>query len=212
MKRSRLNWANGGYRDVTEGITVACATDGNHGRAVARSAQLFHCWYVIFLHGSVSQGRADARSLDTVRRVPGTYDDVPSGRPRNKRRRTSGSSSRIRSWSGYSEVLQQIMRGYRLMADEAADQWRGERPTHVFVQAGVGGVAAAVSVQMRARFEPAPELIVVEPIGRPVCWNWVSPPLSQAISTRCGWPRLCRAQPGSLAGAQSWCRGVHGDP
>jgi len=55
------------------------------------------------------------------------------------------------------------MQGYRVMADEAADQWAGEPPTHVFIRGGVGGLAAAVSVQMRARFRPAPALIVVEP-------------------------------------------------
>jgi diaminopropionate ammonia-lyase len=55
------------------------------------------------------------------------------------------------------------MQGYRVMADEAADQWSGPAPTHVFIQAGVGGAAAAVSVQMRDRFSPAPLLIVVEP-------------------------------------------------
>ena len=67
------------------------------------------------------------------------------------------------SWSGYTEVPRQIMQGYRLMADEAADQWDGAPPTHVFVQGGVGGAAAAVSAQMSARFQPAPALIVVEP-------------------------------------------------
>lgn len=55
------------------------------------------------------------------------------------------------------------MQGYRLMADEAADQWNDEPPTHVFVQGGVGGAAAAVAVQMRARIQPPPALIVVEP-------------------------------------------------
>ena len=55
------------------------------------------------------------------------------------------------------------MQGYRLMADEAADQWPAAPPTHVFIQAGVGGAAAAVSVQLRARVPPAPALIVVEP-------------------------------------------------
>ncbi len=63
----------------------------------------------------------------------------------------------------YTEVPRLIMQGYRLMADEAADQWRGDPPTHVFVQGGVGGVAAAVAVQIRARFHPVPILIVVEP-------------------------------------------------
>jgi diaminopropionate ammonia-lyase len=46
------------------------------------------------------------------------------------------------------------------MADEAADQWGGDPPTHIFIQGGVGGVAAAVSVQARARFHPAPALVV----------------------------------------------------
>jgi diaminopropionate ammonia-lyase len=49
------------------------------------------------------------------------------------------------------------------MADEAADQWSGPPPTHVFIQAGVGGAAAAVSVQIRARFGTAPLLVVAEP-------------------------------------------------
>jgi diaminopropionate ammonia-lyase len=53
------------------------------------------------------------------------------------------------------------------MADEAADQWIGPKPTHVFIQAGVGGAAAAVSTQIRARWGRgegrAPALVVVEP-------------------------------------------------
>ena len=55
------------------------------------------------------------------------------------------------------------MQGYRLMPDEALRQWSGEPPTHVFIQGGVGGVAAAVSVEMRARLPAPPTLIVVEP-------------------------------------------------
>ncbi len=154
----------GDCRDESEGITVTCATDGNHGRAVAWGAQRFHCRCVIFVHEGVSQGRVDAiaRYGAEVRRVPGTYDDAV----REAARQAAANGWFIvsdTSWSGYSEVPQQIMQGYRLMADEAADQWRGEPPTHVFVQGGVGGVAAAVSVQMRARFEPPPALIVVEP-------------------------------------------------
>ena len=58
------------------------------------------------------------------------------------------------SWPGYTEIPRDIMQGYRLMADEAADQWTGAPPTHVFIQGGVGGAAAAVSIQCRARFTP----------------------------------------------------------
>jgi diaminopropionate ammonia-lyase len=181
--------AKGGYHGVTEGITVTCATDGNHGRAVAWGAQRFHCRCVIFVHGSVSQGRVDAiaRYGAEVRRVPGTYDDAV----REAARQAAANGWFIvsdTSWSGYSEVPQQIMQGYRPMADEAADQWKGERSTHVFVQAGVGGVAAAVSVHIRARFRPASALPAPPwgPTGRPVCWRarkWVSPSLFRVIST-----------------------------
>nr|WP_294508180.1 diaminopropionate ammonia-lyase [uncultured Rhodopila sp.] len=156
--------ADGRYRDATESITVTCATDGNHGRSVAWGAQRFHCRCVIFVHETVSQGRMDAIAAygAEVVRVPGTYDDAV--READRRARTEGwfvvSDT---SYPGYTEVPRDVMQGYRQMADEAADQWSGPPPTHVFMQAGVGGAAAAVSVQIRARFGSAPLLVVVEP-------------------------------------------------
>jgi diaminopropionate ammonia-lyase len=119
------------------------------------------------VHETVSQTRVDAiaRYGAEVRRVPGTYDDAV---------RAAAAEAELQgwlivsdtSWPGYTEVPRLIMQGYRLMADEALDQWQegqGTPPTHVFVQAGVGGVAAAVSAQMRARLRPPPALVVVEP-------------------------------------------------
>ena len=163
-KASTADLAAGHHRAATERITVTCATDGNHGRAVAWGAQRFHCRCVIFVHATVSQGRVDAiaRYGAEVRRVPGTYDDAV----REAARQADAHHWFIvsdTSWPGYTEVPRDIMQGYRLMADEAAGQWQGDPPTHVFIQGGVGGVAAAVSVQMRARFTQAPALIVVEP-------------------------------------------------
>jgi diaminopropionate ammonia-lyase len=154
----------GTYRAATECITVTCATDGNHGRAVAWGAQRFHAGCVIFIHATVSQGRADAiaRYGATICRVAGTYDDAVRECARQAEARNWHVVSDT-SWPGYTEIPRDIMQGYRVMADEAADQWTGPPPTHVFVQGGVGGAAAAVSVQCRARFDPAPALIVVEP-------------------------------------------------
>ncbi len=156
--------ADGRYREVTRTITVTCATDGNHGRSAAWGAQRFHCRCVIFVHATVSQGRVDAIAAlgAEVVRVPGTYDDAV--READRRARAEGwfvvSDT---SYPGYTEVPRDVMQGYRLMADEAADEWCGAPPTHVFVQAGVGGAAAAVSVQIRARFGASPRLVVVEP-------------------------------------------------
>jgi diaminopropionate ammonia-lyase len=164
MSASAEALAEGRYRDATDSVTVTCATDGNHGRSVARGAQRFHCRCVIFVHRTVSKGRVDAIAAfgAEVIRVPGTYDDAV--READRRARAEGwlviSDT---SYPGYTEVPRTIMQGYRLMADEVADQWSGPPPTHVFIQAGVGGAAAAVSVQIRARFGTAPLLVVAEP-------------------------------------------------
>jgi diaminopropionate ammonia-lyase len=154
----------GTYRAATERITVTCATDGNHGRAVAWGAQRFHASCVIFIHATVSPARADAIALygAEIRRVAGTYDDAVRACAREADAQQWHVVSDT-SWPGYTEVPRDIMQGYRLMADEAAGQWTGAPPTHVFFQGGVGGAAAAVSVQCRARFTPSPALIVVEP-------------------------------------------------
>jgi diaminopropionate ammonia-lyase len=155
---------SGTHRPATQHITVTCATDGNHGRAVAWGARRFHTRCVIFIHTGMSQARADAIAHygAEIRRVAGTYDDAL----RETARQADAHQWHVvsdTSWPGYTDIPRNIMQGYRLMADEAADQWTGEPPTHVFIQSGVGGVAAAVSIHMRARFKKTPALIVVEP-------------------------------------------------
>jgi len=153
----------GQWREATHSITVTCATDGNHGRSVAWGARRFGARCVIFVHHGVSQGRRDAiaRYGAEIREVRGTYDD--SVRAAQKEAEAQGwfvvSDT---SYAGYTEIPRDVMQGYRLMADEAADQLAAA-PTHVFIQGGVGGVAAAVAVQMRARFGAAVHIIVAEP-------------------------------------------------
>jgi diaminopropionate ammonia-lyase len=172
--------AEGKYKDATSAITVTCATDGNHGRSVAWGAQRFGARCVIFVHDTVSQGRRDAiaRYGAEIRVVPGTYDDAVRAAQRTAEAERWFVVSDT-SYPGYTEVPRDVMQGYRLMADEAAESlaevWASngasagaeagpEAPTHVFIQGGVGGVAAAISVQMRARYGArAPKLVVVEP-------------------------------------------------
>ncbi|MCX7931890.1 MAG: diaminopropionate ammonia-lyase [Rhodovarius sp.] len=143
-------------------ITLTCATDGNHGRSVAWGAQRLGARCVIFVHEGVSQGRREAIAAygAEVREVPGNYDDAV----REAARQAEAHGWHVvsdTSYPGYTEIPREVMQGYRLMAEEALDQL-GEPPTHVFIQGGVGGVAAAVSVQLRARRVPA-KLVVVEP-------------------------------------------------
>ncbi|HWT09864.1 MAG TPA: diaminopropionate ammonia-lyase [Roseomonas sp.] len=153
----------GTHKDATKAITVCCATDGNHGRSVAWGARLFGAACVIFVHEHVSQGRRDAIAQygAQIRVVPGNYDDAV--REAQKQADANGwfvvSDT---SYPGYTEVPRDVMQGYRVMADEAADQI-GAAPTHVFIQGGVGGVAAAVSAQMRARFGGSVRVVIAEP-------------------------------------------------
>lgn len=153
----------GTHKEATKAITVCCATDGNHGRSVAWGARLFGAACVIFVHEHVSQGRRDAIAQygAQIRVVPGNYDDAV--REAQKQADANGwfvvSDT---SYPGYTEVPRDVMQGYRVMADEAADQI-GAAPTHVFIQGGVGGVAAAVSAQMRARFGGSVRVVIAEP-------------------------------------------------
>ena len=68
----------GRWRDISQTVTVTCATDGNHGRSVAWSARLFGCRCVIYVHQAVSEARcvAIAQYGAEVIRVPGNYDDA----------------------------------------------------------------------------------------------------------------------------------------
>jgi len=167
-RRGTANNANGAalesgqYAHATEQITVTCATDGNHGRSVAWGARRFGCRCVIFVHENVSQGRRDAIAGfgAEVREVPGNYDD--SVRAAQHAADENGwfviSDT---SYPGYTEPPRDVMQGYRLMAEEALSQMPAP-PTHVFVPGGVGGVAAAVSVQLRHQ-APGARLVVAEP-------------------------------------------------
>ncbi len=157
---------SGKHQNETRKITITSATDGNHGRAVAWACQRFHCPCVIYIHETVSAARATAIAAFGARivRTKGTYDDAVKTCATDAATQNRFIVSDT-SWPGYQEVPRDIMQGYRVMPDEAADQWTGPPPTHVFIQAGVGGAAAAVSAQSRLRWPgpDTPRLIVVEP-------------------------------------------------
>jgi diaminopropionate ammonia-lyase len=151
-------------RELAGQITVTCATDGNHGRSVAWGAQLFGCQCVIYIHATVSEGRRQAieRYGATVVRTAGNYDD--SVRQADADARAMGRYViSDTSYEGYMDVPRDVMQGYQLMVEEAAQQL-GSAPTHVFVQGGVGGLAAAVCGYFWERLGAArPRVIVVEP-------------------------------------------------
>ncbi|MEM7043471.1 MAG: diaminopropionate ammonia-lyase [Pseudomonadota bacterium] len=157
----------GQYRDLAANMTVTSATDGNHGRSVAWGAKLFGAKAVIYIHATVSEGRK--RAIEAygaeVRRVDGNYDDSV---------RQCAADAAANGWTvisdtsypGYMTIPIDVMQGYGVMAAEAIAQLPPEEePTHVFVQGGVGGMAAAVAAHLAWRWrKKRPMLIVVEPV------------------------------------------------
>ncbi|HXZ42737.1 MAG TPA: diaminopropionate ammonia-lyase [Terriglobales bacterium] len=174
MSPSSEELRQGRFRNVTETITVATATDGNHGRSVAWGANQFHCCCVVYVPKNCSQSRglAIARYGALVVRSAVGYDETV----RQCLQDTEAHGWLVvsdTSWEGYERIPATVMQGYTVMIREVLDQLSAaKRPTHVFVQGGVGGLAGAVcaffSEALKAR---RPRLIVVEALrsGMHVC-------------------------------------------
>lgn len=153
-------------------VTVCCATDGNHGRSVAWGAQTFGCRCVIYLHAHVSKGREDAIAAygAEIRRVSGGYDEsvhqAQADADANGWTVVSDTS-----YEGYMDIPRDVMNGYTVMAQEAVDQWDGAAPpSHVFLQTGVGGLAAAVVATLwRSYGTNRPTVVLVDP-ALAACW------------------------------------------
>jgi len=151
-------------REIANRLTVACATDGNHGRSVAYGAQLARAKAAIFVHSGVSSERvaAIAHYGAEVIRSDGNYDDSVSEALRVCRERGWIVVSDT-SWPGYERIPGLIMQGYTAIVSEALRQMP-EPPTHFFIQAGVGGVAAALAGHFAVVLGKArPTVVVVEP-------------------------------------------------
>lgn len=161
---SSADLLSGRYAELVRDVTVICATDGNHGRSVAWGASLFGCACVIYIHALVSEGlRAAIASYGAeVVRTSGNYDDSV--------RQAQADAERLghfvvsdTSYPGYQNVPRDVMQGYSVMAAEALAQIP-QMPTHVFVQGGVGGLAAAVLAYLWEEMQDErPVFVVVEP-------------------------------------------------
>lgn len=156
-------------REIASGMTFCCATDGNHGRSVAWGAQLAGARCEIFIHAGVSEGRAAAMAAfgAHINRIEGSYDDsiALSAEMAAKHGWTVVSDT---AWEGYETIPLSVMQGYTTMIGEALDALP-QPPTHIFLQAGVGGLAAAVAAYAAQRLgTAAPRIVVVEP-ARAAC-------------------------------------------
>ncbi|HZG82930.1 MAG TPA: diaminopropionate ammonia-lyase [Brevibacillus sp.] len=150
-------------------LTFVTATDGNHGRAVAWAAAQLGQKAVVYLpKGSASQRVEAIRQTGAHAHViNGNYDEAVRLSDQMARER-GWQVIQDTAWEGYTDIPAWIMQGYTTMAAEAlqqiAEQFPEETPTHLFLQAGVGSMAAAVLGYVVAR-NPSkyPFTIIVEP-------------------------------------------------
>lgn len=143
-------------------LTLATATDGNHGRAVARMAALLGCRAHVLVPADTAASRIDAIAGEdaAVTVVDGTYDEAVA-----RAATEAGPDCLVisdTSWPGYEETPRRIVAGYGTIFHEADDQLGSERPDLVVVQIGVGSLATAVVQHYRPT---GARIVGVEPAG-----------------------------------------------
>lgn len=155
-------------------LTLVAATDGNHGRAVARMAALLGLEALIFVPDDMAQARRSAIVAEGARvvTVQGSYDDAV-----RLSAEAAGTDTRKlvisdTSWPGYEQTPRDVIAGYSTIFREIdADlERRGEdAPDLVIVQIGVGALAAAVVQHYRSAdiedIKRRPLIVGVEPVG-----------------------------------------------
>ncbi|CUH50691.1 pyridoxal-phosphate dependent enzyme [Shimia marina] len=149
------------------GRTYVTASAGNHGLSVAAGARLFGAKAVIYLSHTVPAAfgaRLEAQGAE-VAWAGEDYEAsmAAAAAAAEDKGWTLLSDS---TWAGSEASGYRVMEGYLQMASEAAAQIPAP-PTHIFLQAGVGGLAAAVAAFARATWGDAPQIIVVEPEAAP---------------------------------------------
>lgn len=154
--------------------TFFTATDGNHGRGVAWSAKMLHQKAVVHMPKGSTQTRYDniAREGATVTIEDVNYDDCVRLAAAEAAQTEHGVVIQDTAWEGYEEIPSWIMQGYGTMSSEAAEQLAAlgvERPTHVFVQAGVGSLASSVVGYLSQLYAPNPPVFVIMEASTAAC-------------------------------------------
>ncbi len=156
---------SGGFREQLRDITVAAVTSGNHGRALAWAAQRIGCNCVIFMPAHTGKEReANISALGaTVIRIDGGYDNalIAAQEESLKHQWLLIADVQLRE---YPDISRDTIRGYAVVGIEIARQCTDRLPSHVFVPAGSGcmaaGIAAGFALELGVK---RPSLVVVEP-------------------------------------------------
>ena len=143
---------------------ISTATAGNHGRSVAWGSKKNDLKCKIFISEFVSESRAEVmRSFGAeVIRVKGNYEDSLNECIKQSNKNNWQIVQDV-AWEGYKLVPKLTMAGYSVMMKEISEQIKEEKISHVILQAGVGGMAAAMVAGIARYLDYIPQIIIVEP-------------------------------------------------
>ena len=154
-------------RNTIGQMTLITATDGNHGRGVAWVAEQLRQHAIVYMPKGSARSRVEnIRSLGAIVEITDlNYDDTVR-LTRRSAQENNWCVIQDTAWEGYTEIPLWIMQGYMTTCIEAYSQMfqAGIRPTHVFLQAGVGGFSGAmVAYLVNKCQDDSPRFIIIEP-------------------------------------------------
>lgn len=154
-------------KEVAKKITFYTATDGNHGRGIAWSASKLGTHAVI----KMPKGSKEIRA-DHIRKIQNTeveitdknYDNTVEEVRQLCEKDSNGIMIQDTAWDGYEKIPGWIVKGYSLIVSEFLSQMP-QKPTHIFLQAGVGSLAAGIILGLEEQLKPEemPTITIVEP-------------------------------------------------
>ena len=145
-------------------IVISTATAGNHGRSVAWGSKKLGLKCKIFIGEYVSEARAEAMrdfGADVIR-VKGNYEDSLNECIKQSNQNNWQIVQDV-AWKNYMLVPKLTMAGYSVMMKEISEQINNQKVSHIILQAGVGGMAAAMVAGLARYLNHVPQIIIVEP-------------------------------------------------
>lgn len=181
IKDERARMGLGSFKALGAAYVIACdaeegrakgqayvtASAGNHGLSVAAGAAAFGARAIIYLSETVPEAFADRLRTEgaEVVRAGATYE-ASMAAAEDAAEANGWQLLSDSSWAGYTARPHRLMEGYLVLMQEVIDAM-DTAPTHIFLQAGVGGLAVACAGLARAAWGDSPQIVVVEPEAAP---------------------------------------------
>lgn len=145
------------------GVEFVTATDGNHGKGVSWAAKLFGCKAHVYMpKGSVeARRRAIEEAGSAVAEITELNYDMTVEYAALAAERNGWELIQDTAWEGYEKCPRWIIDGYLTLAAEAAEQMSEKKPTHIFLQAGVGAMAGGIEAYFMNKYREEPPLVAI---------------------------------------------------